>query len=123
MFFQQGMGFKSILVVFTHGTLEISALVISCCTGLIMGNSLLFPKSYTRLQSFMQAAKDAVKILISLVPVFITAAFFEGFVTRHTGMPIWLNLIILGASLSFVIWYYIFYPIKVSRTIHAPETK
>ncbi len=115
MFFQHGMGFKSILVVFTHGTLEISALIIAGCAGLMMGNSLLFPKSYTRLQSFMQATKDAVKILISLVPVFITAAFFEGFVTRHTGMPVWLNLIILAASLLFITWYYIFYPIKVSR--------
>jgi uncharacterized membrane protein SpoIIM required for sporulation len=123
MFFQKGMGFKSILVVFTHGTLEIPALVVACTAGLIMGNSILFPKSYTRLQSLMAATKDAVKVVISLVPIFITAAFFEGFVTRHTGMPVWLNLIILGASLSFVVWYYIFYPIKVSKRQHAPEVE
>ncbi|MBS1587915.1 MAG: stage II sporulation protein M [Bacteroidetes bacterium] len=121
MFFQKGMGFKSILVVSTHGTLEISALVIACTAGLIMGNSILFPKSYTRMQSLMAATKDAVKIVISLVPIFITAAFFEGFVTRHTGMPVWLNLIVLGGSLLFVVWYYIIYPIKVSKRQHAPE--
>lgn len=123
MFFQKGLGFKSILVVFTHGTLEISALVIACAAGLIMGNSILFPKSYTRLQSLMAATKDAVKMIISLVPIFIVAAFFEGFVTRHTGMPTWLNLMILGGSLSFVTWYYIYYPIKVSKRQHAPETE
>ncbi|OJW77278.1 MAG: hypothetical protein BGO69_17995 [Bacteroidetes bacterium 46-16] len=122
MFFQHGMGFKSILVVFTHGTLEISALIIAGCAGLVMGNSLLFPRSYTRLQSLMMATRDAVKILISLIPVFITAAFFEGFVTRHTGMPVLLNLMILGASLLFIIWYYILYPIKVSRQQHVGET-
>jgi len=121
MFFQHNLGFKSILVVFTHGTLEISALILAGCAGLIMGNSILFPGSYTRLQSFMQATKDAVKILISLVPIFITAAFFEGFVTRHTGMPVWLNILILGASLLFITWYYIFYPIKVSKKHNAPE--
>src|ERR1044072_1250232 len=102
MFFQHDLGFKSILVVFKHGTLEISALILAGCAGLIMGNSILFPGSYTRLQSFMQATKDAVKILISLVPIFITAAFFEGFVSRHTGMPVWLNLLILAISLLFI---------------------
>lgn len=115
MFFHRGMGFQSILVVFIHGTLEISALVIAGCAGLIMGNSILFPKTYTRVQSLIRATKDGVKIIIGLVPIFIVAAFFEGFVTRHTGMPLWLSLSILSASLSFVLWYFIFYPIKLGR--------
>jgi uncharacterized membrane protein SpoIIM required for sporulation len=117
MFFHHNMGFQSILVVFIHGTLELSAIVISGCAGLILGNSLLFPSTYTRLQSLMQAAKDSLKIVISLVPVFIVAAFFEGFVTRHTGMPLWLSLTILLSSAAFITWYYIIYPIRVSKKV------
>ena len=115
MFFHHHIGFQSILVVFIHGTLELSAIVIAGSAGLKIGNSLLFPGTYTRGQSLKQAAKDSVKIIVSLVPIFIVAAFFEGFVTRHTGMPIWLSLIILSASAGFIIWYFIIYPISVTR--------
>jgi uncharacterized membrane protein SpoIIM required for sporulation len=115
MFIKHGLGVKFILVVFVHGTLELSAIILAGCAGLIMGNSLLFPKTYTRIQSLLMAAKDGVKILLSLVPVFITAAFFESYVTRHTGMPVWMSLLILGGSLSFILWYYVLYPILVHR--------
>ncbi len=115
MFFHHNIGFQSILVVFIHGTLELSAIVIAGCAGLIIGNSLLFPGTYTRLQSLKQAASDSIKIIISLVPIFIVAAFFEGFVTRHTGMPLWLSLTILLSSATFIVWYFIVYPILVGR--------
>jgi uncharacterized membrane protein SpoIIM required for sporulation len=117
LFFSHDLGFRSILVVFIHGTLEISAIVIAGCAGIIMGNSILFPKTYTRLQSLTKAARDAVKIIVGLVPVFIIAAFFEGFVTRHTEMPVWLSMSILLLSLAFVVGYFVIYPIQVSKRI------
>lgn len=117
MFFHHHMGMQSILVVFIHGTLEISALVIAGCAGLMLGNALLFPGTYTRLQSLRRAGKDSIKIIISLVPIFTVAAFFEGFVTRHTEMPLWLSATILLSSASFVTWYYVIYPIRVSRRV------
>jgi len=115
MFFHHNVGFQSVLVVFVHGTLELSAIVIAGSAGLIMGNSLLFPGTYTRVQSLQLAAKDSVKIIVSLVPIFVVAAFFEGFVTRHTEMPIWLSLTILLSSASFVTWYFVVYPVRVKR--------
>lgn len=125
MFFHHGVGWQSILVVFIHGTLEISAIVIAGAAGMILGNSMLFPGTYTRLQSFTRAAKDSVKIIVCLVPVFLVAAFFESFVTRHTEMPVWASLSILGGSLAFILWYFVFYPISVSKKVfqqHAPAT-
>ena len=122
MFFHHHIGIRSLLVIFVHGTLELSAIVIAGTAGLMLGNSLIFPGTYTRLQSLRAAAKDSIKVVISLVPVFIVAAFFEGFVTRHTEMPIWMSLLILLSSASFIIWYYVLYPIKVSKkqTLHVP---
>lgn len=117
LFFHHNLGWQSILVVFIHGTLEISAIVIAGCAGMIIGNSILFPKTYTRIQSLRRGAKDAIKIAVGLVPIFVIAAFFEGFVTRHTGMPAWLSIGILGGSISFILWYFVFYPIKISRRI------
>lgn len=115
MFFAHHLGLKFVLVVFIHGTLEISAIILAGGAGMVMGNSILFPRTFSRLESFKRGAKSGIKILISLIPVLCVAAFFEGYVTRHTEMPVWLSAIILLASLIFIVWYYILYPKKVYR--------
>jgi uncharacterized membrane protein SpoIIM required for sporulation len=110
LFFSHGLGWQSVLVIWIHGTLEISAIVISGAAGLVLGNSILFPKTFKRIDSLKRGAKDGTKIIVGLIPVFIIAAFLEGFVTRHTEMPAWLSILILCASLIFILWYVILYP-------------
>ncbi|MDB4902687.1 MAG: hypothetical protein JWQ63_1968 [Mucilaginibacter sp.] len=117
-FFSKGLGWQSVLVIWLHGTLEISAIILAGGAGLILGNSLLFPKTYKRIVSIKNGAKDGLKIAIGLIPIFLTAAFFEGFVTRHTEMPVWLSLSILLGSLSFIIWYVILYPANLNQKIN-----
>lgn len=109
-FFSKGLGLQSVLVIWIHGTLEISAIIIAGAAGLVLGNSILFPKTFTRTESFKRGAKDGTKIVIGLVPIFLTAAFFESFVTRHTEMPVWLSVTILFLSLLFIVCYVIVYP-------------
>jgi uncharacterized membrane protein SpoIIM required for sporulation len=116
-FFSKGLGFKSITVVFIHGTLEIWAIVIAGAAGLILGNSILFPGTFSRSVSFLKGGKDGLKIVIGLVPVFIAAAFLESFVTRFDGMPLVLSLSILAGSLLFIIWYFIIYPWRLRKKI------
>jgi uncharacterized membrane protein SpoIIM required for sporulation len=114
-FFSKGLGWKSVLVIWIHGTLEISSIIISGAAGIVLAKSLLFPGTYKRLFSLKRGAKDGIKMMIGLVPVFILAAFLEGFVTRYSSMPIWLSLFILISSASFIIWYFIIYPIRLSE--------
>lgn len=109
-FFAKGLGWHSILVIWIHGTLEISSIIIAGGAGFILGNSILFPGTHKRLHSLKRGAKDGVKLMIGLVPIFIVAAFLEGFVTRYSTMPVWLSIMILAASLSFIVWYFIIYP-------------
>jgi uncharacterized membrane protein SpoIIM required for sporulation len=120
-FFSKGLGWESVLVIWIHGTLEIASFIISGGAGILLGKSLLFPGTFNRLASVKQGAKDGVKLMIGLVPVFIMAAFLEGFVTRYSGMPVLLSLFILAASLAFVLWYFIVYPIRFSRKSLLPE--
>jgi uncharacterized membrane protein SpoIIM required for sporulation len=122
-FFAKGLGWQSILVIWTHGTLEISAIILSGAAGLILGNSILFPGSHKRLHSLMQGVKDGLKIMIALVPVLLVAAFLEGFVTRYSysAMPYWISIFILAASLIFIIWYFVWYPIQVQRRTKAEK--
>jgi len=124
LFFHHNLGIQSLLVVFIHGTLEISAIVIAGAAGLIVGNAILFPRTYTRMRSLTLNAKDAIKIMVALVPIFVVAAFFESYITRHTEMPLWLSLTFLLSSLTFILWYFVFYPLAVYKRLkHGREQK
>lgn len=114
-FFSKGLGWKSVLVIWIHGTLEISSIIISGAAGIVLAKSLLFPGTYKRLPSLKRGAADGVKMMIGLVPVFIAAAFLEGYVTRYSQMPVWLSLFILISSAGFIVWYFIIYPIRLSE--------
>lgn len=116
-FFSKGLGAASVLVIWIHGTLEISSIVLAGGAGLVLGHGLLFPKTYTRLQAFKNSAKDGTKMALGIVPILVVAAFFEGFVTRHTDMPLWLSMTILGGSLLFILWYVVVYPLQLNKRI------
>jgi uncharacterized membrane protein SpoIIM required for sporulation len=107
--------FNSALVVMLHGTLELSAIVIAGGAGLVMGNSILFPGTYSRFESFKLGSKKGLKIIVGLIPVFIMAGFIEGFLTRYATMPLVLKLFIVLGSAVFIIYYFIIYPIKKHR--------
>jgi len=113
-FYEHGVLTESLLTIWIHGTLEISAIIIAGGAGLVLGNSILFPKTYSRMVSFRAGVKSGLKIVTGLVPVFITAGFLEGYVTRHTEMPIYASLLIIFGSLAYIIWYFIIYPIKIN---------
>lgn len=114
-FFQHNYLFKSLLTVFIHGTLEISSIIIAGGAGILLGKSIMMPGTFTRRQSFIDASRDGVKIVTGLVPLFIIAGFFESFVTRHTDMPVFVNLLIIISSLAFIIWYVIIYPQQLNN--------
>jgi uncharacterized membrane protein SpoIIM required for sporulation len=115
MFSEKGYGFGFLLAVLLHGMLELTSIIITCAAGVVMGTSYLFPGTIRRLDAFRNGVKDGVKIVVGLIPVFAIAAFFEGFVTRHYKMHIVFNIILLLFSAAFIIWYFIIYPLQLSR--------
>jgi hypothetical protein len=127
MFFAKGLGLKSVMVIWIHGTIEIWSIIIAGAAGLIIGSSILFPGTFSRLQSFKQGFKEAVKILISLIPFFIAAAFLESYVTYQmsdtfskgskAGLPLWTSISILSGSLLFIGWYFVYYPYRVTKNL------
>lgn len=116
-FYTKGVLFEASKAVWLHGTIEISVIVVAGCAGLIMGNSILFPKTFSRRVSFMKGAKDGLKVVVSTIPFFIIAGFIEGFITRHSHMPLWLAMTIIFGSLALIVYYYIIYPIVLTKTI------
>jgi len=125
LFFAKDLGIKSVMVIWIHGTLEMLALVIASTAGFMIANSMLFPGTFSRWISLKRGIKDALKIMLVLVPVFIIAAFFETYVTHlmsntydkenNAGLPVWVSALILAASLSFILWYFVIYPIRLHK--------
>ncbi|WP_428742736.1 stage II sporulation protein M [Tenacibaculum sp.] len=120
-FYDKDLFWESSRTIWIHGTIEISVIIIAGCAGLVLGNGLLFPKTYSRLESFKRSMKDGLKIMVSTIPFFIVAGFLEGFVTRHTEMPDWLAILIITSSLALIIFYYVIYPIKVYKNQQIDE--
>ena len=56
-FFSKGLGWKSVLVIWIHGTLEISSIIIAGAAGLVLAKSLVFPGTYKRFPFFETRGK------------------------------------------------------------------
>ena len=114
-FYEKGLLWESVRTIWIHGTIEISVIIIAGCAGLVMANGMIFPGTYTRLESFKRGVIGGLKILLSTIPFFIIAGFLEGFVTRHTEMPDWLAIFIILSSLALIIFYYVIYPHQLHK--------
>lgn len=115
LFYTQDVAFDAIRIVYIHGTLEISAIILAGGAGIALGNSMLFPGTHTRKYAMTQAAKNGTKLIFGLIPVVMMAAFFESYITRLSGMPLIVNALIILGSAAFIIWYFVIYPIRLSK--------
>lgn len=114
-FHQYNLFWEALPIVYIHGTLELWTVVVAGAAGMGMGYKILFPGTFSRIQALQQGANHGIKMMMGTVPVIIIAAFLESFVTRLTQMHIGIKLGIILFSLLFIVFYYIWYPIRVKR--------
>ena len=114
-FYSKGIIADSLLTIMIHGTLELSTFVISAASGLILAKSWLFPGTVRRIDALKLGAKEGLIVAMCNFPLLLIAAFFEGFVTRHTDMPLWLKLLIIAASLALLAGYFVAYPFYLKK--------
>ncbi len=109
-FIDKGLFWDSFLTIWIHGTLEISAIIIGGAAGVVMGNGLLFPGTFSRIKSFQRSARQGLKIMMGIVPIILIAAFIEGYLTRNTDAPYWIRGLFILVCLFFVLGYFVWYP-------------
>ena len=66
-----------------------------------------------------------MKICVSLIPITITAAFLESYITRlssnafdkttNTSLPVAASISILAVSFIFIVWYFVIYPMMLEK--------
>src|SRR5690606_18445411 len=115
LFYKEQQFLQAFPVIMLHGTIELSAIVIAGAAGFEIGNSLTFPKTYSRMVSFKNGAIKGLKIAMGLLPFIILAAAIESFITRYAFMHWSMKLLVIGLSAILMIWYFIIYPFKLKR--------
>lgn len=114
-FVGHGLLAESALTIWQHGTLEMSALVLSGAAGLTMGRGVAFPGTYTRLQAFRLSALRGFRMMMPVFVFTFLAALLESWVTRATEMPLPIRLFVILASLLIVLFYLVWYPRKLAQ--------
>lgn len=122
-FYAKGLLLASSLGIWLHGTIEIFSIIVAGAAGMVMGNSILFPKTFSRAYSLQQGAMEGVKMVMGLIPFFLFAAFIESFVTRHSTYSTVLDISIIGFSILIIIFYFIIYPIIVNKKHHYEQSE
>jgi uncharacterized membrane protein SpoIIM required for sporulation len=112
---EQGFLLDAFATIWVHGTYEIFAITVAGGAGIVIGNSIVFPKSFSRIESFRRGALQGSKMVTGLIPVFILAGFLEGFVTRYTHAPYFVRFTIIILSLISIIYYFYLYPILLIK--------
>ena len=114
-FLTKGLLTESLLTIWIHGTIEILSIIIAGASGLILGNHIARPGTFTRMESLKIGARRALIVILSTMPLFVIAGFFEGFVTRLTDIPSFIKLFIILSSLAFMAYVYLYQPWKYAQ--------
>lgn len=81
VFFKHGLLLESASTVMMHGVIELTCVFIAGGAGLMIGKAIVLPGHFTRADSLRQTARQAVQMVLGLIPLLVSAGLIEGFVT------------------------------------------
>jgi len=85
---QHGFGLEFWSLIAPHGMLELAAIFICGGAGLRLGWSLIDPGDYTRRDALVVAGREAVRLVVGAIPMFVAAGLIEGFITPVRMPPV-----------------------------------
>jgi len=73
--------------VATHSAFELTAIVISGAAGLKIGHAVLAPRRLSRIDSLVQASREAILLVYGVAAMLLVAAGIEAFWSSATWLP------------------------------------
>jgi uncharacterized membrane protein SpoIIM required for sporulation len=90
-------------IVWTHGVLELQALVLVGTAGLVLVRAWVRPGAFTRAHALVRESRRALELFAPVVPMLVVAGLIEGFVSPHA--PLAVRLAVSAASaLGLLAW-------------------
>ena len=94
-----------------HGAFELTAIVISGASGLMLGHAVIAPGNKKRVQALKNIAPEALKLIIGAGVMFFIAAFIEAFWSSGSA-AIFVKYVIAAILWLSVILYFLFAGVK-----------
>jgi uncharacterized membrane protein SpoIIM required for sporulation len=105
VFVQHQYAIEFLSTVMTHGTIELSCIFIAGGAGLMLGDALINPGDRHRKDALVQNGKEAVKLILGIIPWLILAGIIEGFITpMDLSLPARIAVIIATGTL-FMLYF------------------
>jgi uncharacterized membrane protein SpoIIM required for sporulation len=73
--------------VFPHGSLELPAIFFAGAAGLLIGQGMIFPGKYKRIDALKISGTKAAQLLMGIVPMLLMAGTIEGFFSPSPLVP------------------------------------
>jgi uncharacterized membrane protein SpoIIM required for sporulation len=90
-------------ILWTHGVLELQALVLAGTAGLVLVRAWLAPGPYSRGHAMERESRRALALFAPVVPMLVTAGVIEGFVSPHAPLGVRLA-VALASGLALCAW-------------------
>jgi uncharacterized membrane protein SpoIIM required for sporulation len=74
-------------IIAPHGVVELSSIMISGGAGLMLGYAVINPGDLARRDAIAIAARDAVKLMLGVAPLFLIAGLIEGTISPISDGP------------------------------------
>jgi len=105
LYFHKGGSLLFWSLILPHGILELFAIFVCGGAGIIIGYSIINPGKYSRKDSFIIKGKEAIKLLLGTIPIFIIAGIIEGFFTPSSLFSEVAKLIFASITLLLLVVY------------------
>ena len=86
-FFLWGVNLNFWSLILAHGVIELTSICIGAGAGLMLGVAVLAPGNRSRSDALIERGRDAVQLLLGVIPLLVLAGLIEGFVTPMTILP------------------------------------
>lgn len=90
-------------ILWTHGVLEIQAIVLVGTAGLVLVRAWVRPGARTRGHALQHESRRALELFAPVFPMLVVAGLIEGFVSPHAPLAVRLAVAI-GSGLALVAW-------------------
>lgn len=91
--------------VITHGSFELSAIVLSAAAGGVIARHFIAPGNHTRVESLKLAGKRTFPVIIGCFILLLLAAFVEAFWSSSQTLPNIIKYVVGGACWLWMLWF------------------
>ena len=108
--------------ILPHGICELSAIFICGGAGFCIAWALIAPGRLSRGDALIANGRDACKMMVGTIPLFIVAGILEGNVS-HSSLPHWVKFSLAGIQFAALLFYIYGSRAKTGRENHGLKSE